>query len=369
MEKRTLGKTGLELSLIGMGGFHLIELTRKEAGRLLNMYLDKGGNYIETAFAYGEGNSERKVGEAVSGRRSDYFLATKTMERSKKGTEDVINTSLKNLKTDHVDILFMHAVQTNDELQTLLADDGAIQAAAEAKKAGKVRFIAISGHGRQEVMYNAIQQFPFDVCMTGLNYLDAFNYPNVYNKLLPEAVDKGVGFLGMKALADGYLYRSPEQGIRYALSLPIACMVLGMNTEEFVKKDFEIAENFTPMSDDEKEELYKNAIELNDYVCRQCGKCAQNGFDPSKYFLLEGLYDRQMDSRRMEDTSHYALRERLKQWFQQNGEAQQEYARLDRKIDPQKDYSSLNKLCPYGIDVDRKLKITHDKLSGGAYIY
>jgi predicted aldo/keto reductase-like oxidoreductase len=369
VEKRKLGNTGLELSIIGFGGFHIVELETSEAGRILNRYLDSGGNYIESAAGYGDGNSEKKIGKTISGRRSEYYLATKTKERTKREAAQQLDRSLKNLKTDYVDIYFMHEVQTQKDLDTLLSQNGALQAAQEAQQAGKVRFIGLTGHGRQHTMEAAIEQYPFDVCMTGYNYYDRFNYPHVEDRLLPKALEKGVGCLGMKALADGYLYKSFHNAIRYTLSLPIASLVLGMNSEEYLEKDLEIAENFTPMSEEEKERLFNEAPELGDYVCRLCGKCKQNGFDPSAYFLLEGLYDRQMDARRLEDTSHYALREFLKFWFDQKGEAQQEYSRLDEKIDPGKDYSHLNKLCPYGIDIDRKLKITHDKLGNDEYIY
>ncbi len=371
MEKRTLGKTGMELSIIGFGGFHLVELSSKEAGRLLNMYLDMGGNYIESAAMYGNGHSEKKVGKAVSHRRDDFFLATKTMDRTKKEAEASINRSLKNLNTDYVDIIFLHEVQTPAHLEAVMAEDGALQALIDAQKAGKTRFIGVTGHGRMKTMAEAIDRYPFDVCMTSFNYFDRFNFPYNEEVLLPKALDKGVGMLGMKALADGLLYKTPELGIRYNLSLPITSLLLGMNTEEFLKKDMEIAENFTPLTDEEKEELFRESPELGDYVCRLCGKCKQNGFDPQQYFLLEGLYDRQMNDRRsVADTPHYIMREFLRFWFDQYEEAKQEYAALSEKIDPNKDYSHLNKLCPYGIDIDRKLKITHDKLVGAAeYVY
>lgn len=369
MEKRQLGKTGLELSIVGFGGFHLIEIGSKEAEYLLNSYLDRGGNYIETAAGYGDGNSERKIGRAVSKRRDDFVLATKCDVRDAKGAEAMIDRSLKNLQTDHVDVLFMHGVQTHEELERVLGKDGEIEAAEKARAAGKVRFIAISGHGRQPVLKEAVGRYPFDVLMTGFNYFDRFNFPDVETGLIDACRKQGVGLLGMKSLADGYLYRSPERAIRYTLSLPIASLVLGMNNREMLDKDLALAESFTPITEREREEIFASAPELGDYVCRQCNKCNVNGFDPQQVFLLEGLFDRQMDDRRVDDTARYALRERLRFWFNQAGEARDEYAALATKVDPEKDYSELNKLCPYHIDIDRKLKIAHDKLAGNGYIY
>lgn len=369
MKKRELGKTGLELSLVGFGGFHLIEIESKEAEHLLNAYLDRGGNYVETAASYGDGNSERKIGRAISGRRNDYFLATKCGLREAHAAEALIDRSLKNLQTDHVDILFMHGVQTHAELEQVLGPGGEIEAAEKAKKAGKVRFIAISGHGRQPVLEEAVKRYPFDVLMTGFNYFDRFNFPATEGSLIAACQERGVGLLGMKSVADGYLYRSWEPAIRYALSLPIASLVLGMNTREMLEKDLALAEKFSPMPEADREKLFETAPELGDYVCRQCGKCRVNGFDPAEVFLLEGLFDRQMDDRRVDDTAQYALRERLRFWFNQTEEAKAEYAALPTRVDPGQDYSKLNELCPYGIDIDRKLKIAHDKLTAGEYIY
>jgi len=369
MDKRKLGKTGLELSIVGFGGFHLIEIDSREAAYLLNTYLDRGGNYVETAAGYGDGNSEQKVGRAISGRRDDYILATKCHLRDAMSAESLIDQSLKNLKTDHVDILFMHAVQRREELEQILGPGGEIEAAEKAKRKGKTRFVAISGHGRQPVLEEAVKRYPFDVLMTGFNYYDHFNFPSTETSLLDTCVDHGVGLLGMKSVADGFLYRSWKNAIRYTLSLPIASLVLGMNSREMLENDLELAENFRPLSDEEREKIFETAPELGDYVCRQCGKCRVNGFDPAEIFLLEGLFDRQMDDRRVDDTAQYALRERLRFWFNQTKEAQDEYAARSTKVKPSEDYSHLSDLCPYHIDIDRKLKIAHDKLSVDGYIY
>jgi len=370
MQKRTLGKTGLELSILGFGGFHLVEVPRAEAAWLLNTYLDRGGNYIETASQYGAGISERKIGEAVSGRRDEFVLATKTKERTRAGALADLERSLRNLRTDHVDLWFMHEPQTVAEAQAVLAPGGAMEAFEEARRAGKARFAAVSGHGRPAGILYSVQNHPYDVLMTGFNYLDRFNYPQLEGELLPLCRSKGIGVLGMKALADGYLHRDPRTAIRYTLSLPIASLVLGINSRAYLEEDLRIVERFSPLEEKEKEKLYRSAPELGDYVCRLCGRCKDGaGFDPQEVFLLEGLFDRQMDSQRVTAPAAYALQERLKHWFDQSGWAMEEYAKLPAKVDPDKDYRGLNRLCPYGIDVDRKLKIAHAKLTAGAYLY
>jgi predicted aldo/keto reductase-like oxidoreductase len=368
MEKRTLGNTGLGLSVLGFGGFHLVEITQAEAGRLLGAYLDRGGNYIETAASYGDGNSERKIGASVSGRRTEFILATKTTQRTGDGCTAELERSLRNLRTDHVDVLFMHAILTAAEADRALAPGGSVEAAQAAQKAGKVRFIGITGHGRPDGLLYAIPRHPFSVMMTQFNYLDRFNFPAVEAELLPQCRDKGVGVLAMKSLGDGYLHRSLRPALRYVLSLPIASVVMGMNSMDMLERDFEEANAFKPMTGREAEKLYAEAPELGDYVCRFCAKCTEESFDPQRVFALEALFDRQMDDMRVPDSGGYALRERLKSWFGQTELAVEEYAALAPKVDPQKDYTRLNRRCPYGIDIDRKLKITHMKLSRTGFI-
>ena len=206
--------------------------------------------------------------------------------------------------------------------------------------------------------------------MTGFNYFDKFNFPATESILLKECNDRGIGVMGMKSLADGYLYRNPVDAIRYTLSLPITSLVLGINSMAYLEMDLGIAKNFVPMTEEEITELYSSAPELGSYVCRLCGRCSDGaGLNPQEIFLLEGLFDRQMDSLETVDPPQYALQERLKHWFDQRAWAQEEYRKLKGKVNPSQDYRSLNKLCPYGIDIDRKLKIAHAKLLSNQYIY
>ena len=368
MEKRALGSTGLKVSVLGFGGFHIVEIPAADAARLLGSYLDNGGNYIETAAGYGEGRSESKIGAAVSHRRSEYVLATKSTERTRDGFLKSLDASLRNLKTDHVDLMFMHAVQAEAEADAILAPGGAMEGAEDARKAGKIRFVAISGHGRPDGLLHAVKLHRFDALMTVFNYFDRFNFPTVESELLPLCTHRGTGLIAMKAFGDGYLHKSPVPAFRYALSMPVATVVAGINSDAMLKKDLDMVAKFTPMTDAEKQELYRTAPELGDYVCRFCGKCRTDEFDPQAVFRLEAVFDRQMDDKRVDDSGQYALRERLRQWFAQAAVAQKEYAVLKTRVDPSRDYSRLSALCPYGINVDRKLKIAHEKLSANGYI-
>jgi aryl-alcohol dehydrogenase-like predicted oxidoreductase len=368
MEKRKLGNTGVEVSVLGFGGFHLVEIPMADAARLLNAYLDEGGSYIETAPSYGDGVSETKIGAAVAHRRADFLLATKSMERTRGGFLAELDRSLLRLRTDAVDVLFLHCVQTSEQVDRLLGPDGAYEGALAARKAGKARFIAASGHGRPDALIDVLGRQRLDAVMTGFNYFDRFNYPVLEEKLLPLCAKKGIGVAAMKPIADGYLHRSAGSALRWAFGLPVATVVAGMNSREMLAANLAAVRDYRPFSESEKEELYRSAPELGDYVCRLCGKCASRSFDPQAVFLLEGLFDRQMDDMRVSDSALYALRERLRGWFGQGELARAEYASLKGKVDPSHDYSSLSPLCPFGVDIDRKLKIAHQKLSREPYI-
>lgn len=363
--RRPLGKTGAEISILGFGGFHLCEALPSDAEQMLNYYLDQGGNFIETAFGYGSGDSERKIGRVMKNRRSEVFLCTKTAHRTKAEAAKGIETSLKNLQTDYVDNLFMHGVSTQEELDTILSPNGALAAAEEARASGKVRFIAITSHN-PEILYKALQAYPFDVIMEWMNYYDRFNFPLIFDKIIPYCKEKGIGMIAMKPVGDGLLYRNPEKAFRWVWSLPIAATSTGNNTMEMLKANIKLAKSFKPMSEDEKHELYRTAPEYANYVCRRCDKCLANslGIDLKQIFELEGYYDRQMYTGDIPDAAEYALRERLRFWFGNQDVARDRYAKLEKKVPKSFTSDAIQGKCPYGIDVPRKLRIAAWKLTG-----
>ena len=364
LEYRAFGKTGEKVAMLGLGGYHFLEISQQEVTEIVHRYLEMGGNYVETAYAYGSGNSERKIGEALKGRREEVFLATKVANRDKEGAARLLERSLDNLRTDHVDLLFMHAVQEFYELEAILSERGALQAAEEAREAGKVRFIGISGHGWADVLIEALQRYPFDAVMHTFNYLDRFNYSSSERELLPLAAEKGVAVVGMKPVGDGYLYRSPEPAFRYAFTLPCATMVSGMNQMEYLEADMAVAKAFKPMSKKEMEQLFTEAVELGDYVCRQCYKCLPNPRDVPipQIFQLEGMFDRQMEDGRPHEPEDQLLRSRLKGWFHTEQVARQQYRELGVSPDDFDSCAEVEANCPYRIEIVRKLKLAHAKL-------
>lgn len=365
MQKRTLGRTGLQTSILGMGGFHLVEISPADAVALLNRYLDAGGNYVETAPGYGSGNSESKVGRVMAYRRDDCILATKCHARERDAAAAMLDDSLRRLQTDRVDVLFMHHVQTEEELVRILAPDGALRAAEAAREAGWVRFIGISNHGHPQLLIKALERYPFDVIMTNFNYYDRFNFPLIEEELLPMALERNVGIVGMKAVADGLLWRSAEVAFRYAWSLPLHVMVAGMNTPALLEQDLAWAESWAPMSGAKRETLYAQAPELGNYVCRLCGDClpCPEGVDIPLIFRLEGWYDRQMWDRQVRDPGDYWMRQTLRFWFMNERRARSAYASLRVQADACIDCGDCEPRCSYHLPIVAKLDNAHYKLT------
>lgn len=364
MQRRRVGKTNLELSLLGLGGFHLVEVPFKEATGLINYYLDDGGNYIETAGLYGYGDSEKKVGEVMKTRRKECILATKSLNRTKGEILESINESLRNLNTDWIDIFFLHELNQPEVLKEVTAKEGALEGIEKAKKEGKIRFVAFSSHVTPSVALEAIQVYPFDILMVPLNYFDYFNFPQWEDELLPKAQNQGIGILAMKPFADGFLWRSWEKALRYTLTLPVGCVVVGANTRQYLEDDIKIANEFVPLSKKEREELFRTAPELGSYVCRQCGDClpCPEGIDIPRIFLLEGQFDRQMKDGIVREPPEYALRDRLRFWYGNQEYAQKTYQNLKIKASTCTECGMCEPKCSYQLPIIRKLKIAHQKL-------
>lgn len=365
MEKRNFGQTGIKTSLLGFGGFHLCEIPLAKAEQLLNTYLDQGGTYVETAPSYYDGDSEIKIGRSISHRRDAYTLVTKAHNRDYATCKSTLEQSFKNLQTDYIDIVLMHAVGRMETLNEILSDGGAVKAVEEFIAAGKVGHIGISMHGQPDVLIEALKRYPFEAVMTTINYVDVCNFPKIQSELLPLAAEKGVAVILMKPLGDGYLYESVEPAFRYAFTQPAAVIVTGMNSMKMLEKDMALAENYKPMSDDEINGLMHSAPELNNYICRQCDKCmpCPHNVDITENFRLEAIFDRQMNHGDVENSAKYALQERLKHWFGTKDMALEQYVTLDGKASNCIECGDCMAKCPYDIDIIQKLKNVDYKLT------
>jgi predicted aldo/keto reductase-like oxidoreductase len=366
-KKKILGKTGFEVSLLGLGGFHMLEISKDDVSKLMDIYIMSGGNYVETAAEYGDGESENKIAYALKHRRNQVILASKCHARDKKNAQYFVERTLKNLNTDHLDILFLHHVTTEEDVEALLGNDSALDYLFQAKKEGIIRALGVSFHGLGNYALKLIKAVDLDVLMTGFNYLDIFNFPSTYQEVIPFARSKNMGIVGMKAFADGYLYRSTYDALNYALTQDLDVMVVGANSEEMLRKDIQIAENFKPLLKKSIENLYYRAPELGNYVCRQCGKClpCPEDIEIMKVFEYEGWYDRQIRDYQPHEAPDYALRERLAFWFGNQNEAKMSYSKLNKTFKDCTECGICEERCPYDIPIIRKLKLVDYKLGKG----
>lgn len=349
---------GEEISILGLGGFHQLEVTSEIVAKTIHYYLEYGGNYIETARLYGNGASETKIGNALKGHRDSVFLVSKSIERTADKIRIDLENSLKVLHTDHLDYYYMHMVNTDDEIKQLIGDDGALTALLKAKKEGLIGGIGFSSH-RPWIYIEALQTMPLDIILIWNNYLEDLYLPEIRRDIIPLAKKKGCLVSIMKPLADGYLYRSAESALRWVLDKGSDIIICGFNSVEQLKQNI-TSINKGPLTQEEEAKLMQKSIELGHYVCRQCKHCAEELKD---VFRLEGYLDRQMLDWYPHDPADYALRLRLSGWFRFADIAQERYAA--KKFDE----TSLRKAakvvqCPYGIDVERKFRLASFKLRG-----
>lgn len=259
MPKRKLGKTGFEVSLLGLGGaMTLAQQTRKdEAKRIINRAIDLGVNYIDTAPTYGA--SEANIGEVMRYRRDEVFLATKTIERSYDSTLRLFENSLKNLQVDKIDLYQIHGVHEEKDLELISRPNGALKAIEELKKEGVVDYIGITGHRDPNLIMKAINNYNFDCMLIPLNAADKYHAP-FQKDLLNLAVQKNIGVIAMKVAAYGRIFKdegikSIKEAMGYTLSFPVSTAVIGISDIEQLEENVKIAKTFKPYSQDELNNL------------------------------------------------------------------------------------------------------------------
>lgn len=247
IEKRPLGKTGLEATILGLGcvaigyGPHSI----KEGAKIVEACIDAGINYIDCASSYG--NAEEKVGAVMKNRRKEVVLTTKTLERDKDSAWREINRSLERLKTDYVDLLQIHSINSMDQLDAVTSKNGSLIAAIRAKEQGMCKHIGITGHTRPDVLKEAINRYPFETALVPLSSTDKL-INDFGDALFPIAKEKSFGIIAMKVLAAGRVTDYVAESLRYAMSLPVSTAIVGMGTLAEVRQNVEVAKNFKPMS-------------------------------------------------------------------------------------------------------------------------
>lgn len=352
-----LGTTGFEVSRLGLGGFHQVEISSEIVEQVVTAFLEVGGTYIETARSYGRGASEVKLGRALEGRRDQVVLASKSGARDADGIRRELDASLTALGTDHIEFYFFHGVGTLEELDTITGPGGAMEGLLKAKDEGLISGIGFSSHRPPTLYTEAIRRIPLSVILIWDNYLEEQYLPEIYDEVYPLARKKGVGITAMKPLADGFLYRSPEMALRYALGSGSEVLICGMNRVEHVE-EAAAALAKGPLDAEERAAVLETAPELGSYVCRQCGVCSESLM---ALFRLEGYVDRQMIDYLPHDPADYALRLRLAPWFDLAGIARERY-KLAGWNPAALRAEAASIVCPYGIDVARKTALALAKL-------
>jgi len=258
---RQFGRTDELISCIGLGGGNLSRRHSDEATctKLIQRAVDEGITFIDTAWDYDDGESERRLGIGLTGRRDQVFLMTKVCGRDRATAESNLHDSLKRLRTDTIDLWQLHEMNWDNDPDWVCGPGGALEAAIAARDAGKVRYIGFTGHKSPHIHLKMLQHdFDWDSCQMPINVPD-YHFRSFQREVLPELNRRGIACLGMKSLGGGA--QILRMGLtacecrRYALSLPISCLVCGIENEENLEQDLAIAREFVPYSAEELNQL------------------------------------------------------------------------------------------------------------------
>ena len=327
MEYITLGKTGLKISRLGFGGIPIQRVDAAAAGELLEAVRAAGINYIDTARGYTV--SEELIGQAIEGHRDEFILATKSMSRDKASMERDIGISLKNLRTDHIDLYQVHN-PTLEQIDQVCAPGGALEALMEAKAAGKIGHLGLTAHSI-EVFRRALEESWVETIMFPYNLVESQG-----EDLMAQAKAQGVAVIAMKPLAGGAI-EDARLALRYINRNPNVTVVIpGMYSPEEVKQNLEAMEDTAPLSDQEKARIEEIRQELGTNFCRRCNYCAPCtvGISIPNVFLFQG----------------YLRRYGLGDW------ARDRYSSLAAKAGDCVECGACEERCPYHLPIREMLK-------------
>jgi aryl-alcohol dehydrogenase-like predicted oxidoreductase len=258
---RTLGHTGERVSCIGMGGHHLgvKSVSESDAIKLIHAGIDQGINFMDNSWDYNEGESERRMGKALAqdGYRQKAFLMTKIDGRTKKAAREQIEESLRRLRTDRCDLVQFHEIIRFEDPDRIFAEEGAIEAALEAKKAGKLRYIGFTGHKDPRIHLYVLEAadrygFQFDSAQMPINVMDA-HFRSFEHMVVPELNKRNIGVLGMKSMGDSVILKSglvtPLECLQYSLSRPVSVVITGIDKPELLDQAIEAAQTYQNLSE------------------------------------------------------------------------------------------------------------------------
>lgn len=260
---RSFGRTDVKISALGFGGHHLGEAPdEKSAVDLVHAAVDGGITFYDNCWEYRRGKTEIWMGAGLKGLRQRVFLMTKTCPHGRDAdlALQMLEESLHRLQTDYLDLWQVHGMAFENDPDLFIRPNGAAEALTKAKKDGKVRFVGFTGHQNPKVHLGMLNTgFPFDAVQMPLNAFDA-NFRSFEQQVLPELNKRGIAALGMKplnghgdAIKAGII--TPEEALRYAMSLPVATTITGIDKMEVLQQNLQIAQNFTAMTESEMNAL------------------------------------------------------------------------------------------------------------------
>ena len=336
LQRRRLGRTGLQVSCLGLGAMGVISHfhhTRAQSERVVHRALDLGINFIDTASAYFD--SEQILGGALAGRHEQVYLATKSLLRRGRGFGKELEQSLRRLRTDHIHLYQVHHVQYPDELKQILGPGGAMEVLQREKERGRISFVGITSH-HPGVLAEALETGHFDTVQFPFNPIEAEGFMPVLNK----AVELDIGTIGMKPLSGGRL-TSVEAALQYCAAHDIACTLAGCSTVEHVERDVAAMSGSETLSQQDREALEQEIVSLGDLFCRRCRYCERQCpeqipisdiFRSHDYMVLNQTY------------------------------ARDEYRKLDTHPEACANCGACEQICPYELPVRQMMDTAHGEL-------
>ncbi|HIT36236.1 MAG TPA: aldo/keto reductase [Candidatus Faecousia intestinavium] len=327
MQYRTLGKTNLTISRLGFGGIPIQRIDAEGTRTLMHQLKDAGVNYIDTARGYTV--SEEYLGYALEGIREDFVLATKSMSRTKEAMEADIATSLKNLRTDYIDLYQVHN-PTPDQLKQVVAPGGALEALLEAKTVGKVGHLGVTAHSL-DTFKMALEMDWVETIMFPYNIVESQG-----QDLIHVCAEKNIGFVCMKPLAGGAI-EDATLALRYICSNPDVTVVIpGMADPKELEQNIAAVADTAPITEEEQKKFQAVRDDLGTQFCRRCNYCqpCTAGISISNVFLFQG----------------YLRRYGLGDW------AKNRYSALEKKASDCVDCGLCETRCPYNLPIREMLK-------------
>ena len=328
MQLRRLGKTDLRVSVVGFGGIPIQRISSDQAVKVVEAAVSGGINFIDTARAYTD--SESKLGGIIGSHRNKLIIATKSMARSRKDMARDIDISLREMKTDYIDIYQLHNVKDEGSLEKVLAPGGALEALQDARSSGKIRFIGVTGH-IAKILVKVIKTGEFDTVQVPFNPVETA----ALDELLPLAREMDMGTIAMKPFAGG-AFKNKAACLKFILESGFTTAIPGMDEVSQVIENITSGQRDSVLSGGEKSLLDDETELLGRKFCRRCEYCqpCPRGIDIPTIFLLQG----------------YSTRYGLQEW------AVERYQPMPAKISDCTDCGECEEKCPYSLPIREMLK-------------